>query len=182
MRRVLPMAKEIERKWQLLGFDENLIPKEASVSEIVQDYLVEDPSMPGVERRVRKEVQDGSATYHRTWKVSTENSIERDEDDPIITLAEYEHLLCEADPSRSTILKRRYRLRHEDRIIETDKYHGIPDLYLTEVEFPTKDESAQFELPEPFLSHAFSRDGDKRFKNSNIALLLKQGRTGELFV
>ncbi len=181
LKRVLPMGKEIERKWLLRGFPEHLIPREAASSELEQTYLVEDPEMLGVERRVRLERQDGTSTYRRTWKSDTDSSIERDEKDPPITLAEFEKLVTkEADPTRATILKRRYRVRADDRIIEVDKYHDIPGYFTAEVEFPTREAAAQFVMPLPFARFAVPVDGIKLHKNANIARLLKEGRAHEL--
>jgi CYTH domain-containing protein len=180
LKRILPMASEIERKWRLEGFQEDFIPFGAAVSEIEQTYLIPDPGMPGVERRVRKEVQDGTAAYYRTWKTDTRSIIERDENNPQISLAEYEILLLEKDQTRAIIRKRRYYVRNEGRIVEINKFHDIPDLWQVEVEFPVGADCQSYRLPDWISDYAVPTDGIRAFKNSEIALALKNGTSQRL--
>lgn len=142
----LPMPKEIEEKFLIMSsratIDNFLTKNKCESVQIVQTYL---EPMHGEERRVRKMVRDGIATYTYTSKMPTEEVNVRVEKEKVISLKEYNTFLTEYDPELEPIVKDRYYVDHEGHRFELDLVRKPVEIAFIEVELADKDE--KFTLP-----------------------------------
>ncbi len=128
----MPDPTEIERKFRVLNFTEDLIPSGAVGIDIVQDYLTCDE--PG-ERRLRKRVHDGEARFFCTEKLPTKQRGTRIEREQAIMEAEYQLLMKQRDPALHTVEKTRYAFPSGNKLLELDVFKGRhAGLVLLEVE------------------------------------------------
>ena len=160
------MAKplEIERKY-LIEYP-NLAwltsHPDVTVSEITQTYL----SSPGEEeRRVRMRKEGETVTYYYTVKRRV-TAVTREEEETVITEAQYNAYLTEADPSKYPLKKTRYCLSYEGLTPEIDIYPFWNHQAVLEVELPSED--APVTLP-PEIRVIREVTGEKAFKNSELA-------------
>ena len=159
----MPEPTEIERKFRVLNFRPNFIPKEAVAIEITQDYLV--CRGPG-ERRVRKRVRDGETSYFYTEKVPTAQSGTRIERERQISEEEYRQLLAERDPALYTIEKTRHTFPFWGRLFELDIFRGRnAGLVMLEVELQHLDD----ELRLPSAWDTVEVTDDPSYKNRALA-------------
>lgn len=165
------MAFEIERKFLIEKPSDtdiqSLIQKVAvEIRNITQTYLV---SKVG-ERRVRKVTnQIGTTTYFYTIKtpvVSNTDGMVRKEDESVISEAEYNALLIEADPALHPITKTRYVIPYKSNTFEMDIYPFSEDFAVLEVELPAED--TEVTLP-TFIKVVNDVTSDKRYKNKALA-------------
>jgi CYTH domain-containing protein/predicted ATPase len=162
----LPAPLEIERKYVVLEGD---IPTDAHVTvEIIQDYLYSAANEP--ERRVRKRVIDGAASYFYTSKTLTDNPGVRLEHERQIDLGEYEKLLRQKSIAYRTIRKRRVCFVFAGKHLELDCFEDIlgPDgkqLRVLEVELTDINEPV--ELPPGWVVQDVT--GKKEYSNATLA-------------
>jgi CYTH domain-containing protein/predicted ATPase len=162
----VPEPLEIERKYLVHGWK---VPIKNYVSvEIIQDYLVATEEEP--ERRVRKRVLDGTASYFYTSKIQTLRPGVRVENERQIDLGHYEKLLKECDPNSRTIRKDRLCFLYAGKHFELDVFRDIqgPDgnvLKLLEVELTDIDEKV--ELPSDWTVEDVT--GRKEYSNAFLA-------------
>lgn len=162
----VPQPLEIERKYLVHSWK---MPIKGYVSvEITQDYLI--PTEEEPERRVRKRVLDGSASYFYTSKVQTARPGVRVEHERQIDLGHYERLLKEGDPRSNTIRKDRLCFLFAGKHLELDVFRDIkgPDgnvLKLLEVELGDIDENV--ELPLDWQVEDVT--GQKEYSNAYLA-------------
>lgn len=116
---------EIERKWRITSY-EPFVPVGRDVvrAAITQTYLKPYEQLTS-ERRVRRRVVDGVASYYYTEKDKTEISATRIERERQITEAEYWRFIAEeSDRDRAPIEKTRYTFTYEGHFLELDVFHG----------------------------------------------------------
>lgn len=161
---------EVERKFRVLNFKLLMVPSDAIAVDIRQDYLVS--KGPG-ERRVRRAVSGGVATYTYTEKLPTGESGTRVEKEREISHAEYLELLAELDAAGGcqTIHKVRYRFLYAGRILELDVYTaGRPaQMGLVILEIELSDISEPVELPPGWEVQDVT--DDPQYKNRALAAL-----------
>ena len=160
----MPEPTEIERKFRVMNFKMEFIPASAVAVAITQDYLVCGSSG---ERRVRKRVCDGEASYFYTEKMPTDERATRVERERQVSEAEYLTLLRERDTACMTIRKVRYYFPSDGKLFELDVYEGnYSSLVVLEVELQRNDEEVRIPLhwdvievtDEPaFKNHALAR-------------------------
>lgn len=155
---------ETERKFLISFPDTEVLSKNKNckIKRIEQTYLVAEK---GVTRRIRKIECDGTTSFVFTEKRRI-SSLSCFEDEKTITLSEYQHLMCTADPSRTTVFKTRYVLPFENHTIEVDIYDFWKNLAILEIELESENDS--FEIPD-YISIIKEVTDDKRFKNVNLA-------------
>lgn len=117
----MPDPLEKEHKYVVHNFTPSMIPKDAVLRSIVQDYLI---SKDDVSRRVRAATVDGTTTYYETEKRKTAEPGTRKEKEKIINKDTYLWFLLERDPLRQTIFKDRYCFTFENSHLELDVFHG----------------------------------------------------------
>ena len=161
----MPEPLEIERKFKVLNFIPGMIPHDAVRVDIEQDYLLTDKERG--ERRVRKRVLDGGASYYYTEKVDTGRLGERIERERQISLVEYDELLREKDPLARTIRKQRFCFAFSGRHLELDYYSELESGPLVILEVEVRDINEVITLPEGWLVEDVT--SEKRFKNREIA-------------
>jgi len=83
-----------------------------------------------------------------------------------ITHGEYQQLLEQADPTRRTIVKTRYCLPYEGRMLEIDVFPFWDDRAYLEIEL--EDEEEDFTLPD-WLHIIREVTKDKRYTNASLA-------------
>jgi adenylate cyclase len=155
---------EIERKYRLLAApDEDVLRAHGAVArQLEQVYLAGDP--PG--RRVRRTTYaDSSIEYRLTRKERLRDFAFREEES-VITSAEFEALLAQADPGRRRIRKTRHVVPHGAQQLEIDVFDEPVGLVLLEVELDSDDEPV--ELPE-WLGTWVDVTGDPTYLNANLA-------------
>jgi CYTH domain-containing protein/predicted ATPase len=164
----VPQPLEIERKYLVYGWR---APIAGYVTvEITQDYLTTTEEEP--ERRVRKRVLDGAASYFYTSKVQTARPGVRIEHERQIDLGRYETLLKERDPKTMTIRKDRLCFLLEGKHFELDVFRDLKGsdgkpLKILEVELGDIDEKV--ELPADWKVEDVT--GRKEYSNAYLARL-----------
>jgi CYTH domain-containing protein/predicted ATPase len=141
----VPEPLEIEKKFLVFTWH---MPKKYVSVDITQDYLT--PTEEEPERRVRKRVLDGAASYFYTSKRQTNRPGVRVEKERQINLGEYEKLLKECIPTAKTIRKNRLCFLYEGKHLELDIFLDIKyrDGPLTLLEIELGDENETVKLPE----------------------------------
>jgi CYTH domain-containing protein/predicted ATPase len=160
-----PEPEEIERKFLLRqGSVQAPIPTRFEEFDIEQTYLL---GQEGLEARLRRRGQHGSYTYTYTLKRPVALG-QRVEIARQITGREYLSLLCQSDPARRTIKKRRRVFLWENRYFEWDIFvDPRPGLELLEIELDSL--TSAVGLP-PFLNIEREVTGDAEYANYWIAL------------
>lgn len=162
----VPAPLEIERKYLVYEWK---MPIKGYVSvEIAQDYLT--PTEEEPERRVRKRVLDGAASYFYTSKIQTARPGVRVEHERQIDLGLYEKLLGQRDPNAMTIRKDRLCFLLGGKHFELDVFRDLkgPDgkvLKILEVELGDIDEKV--ELPVDWKVEDVT--GQKEYSNAYLA-------------
>ena len=155
------MAFEIERKYLIEYPDLNILESYPK-SEIAQTYLKTDD---GFTTRVRKRTSGGVTKYIFTEKKRI-SDLKCIENERVIGIDEYEELLKLADPERRTVVKIRYCLPYEGRVVEVDVYPFWSDRAIAEVEMES--ESEEVKLPE-FIRVIRDVTSEKAYKNYALA-------------
>ncbi len=155
------MAFEIERKYLIEYPDLNILEKHPK-SEIAQTYL---KTNDGMTSRVRKRTSDGVTKYIFTEKkrITDVKCIENERE---LSAGEYEELLKLADTERRTVIKTRYCIPFNGRVVEVDVYPFWSDRAIAEVEMENEDETVA--LPE-FIKIIREVTSEKAYKNYSIA-------------
>ncbi|HSP44704.1 MAG TPA: CYTH domain-containing protein [Chthoniobacterales bacterium] len=146
---------EIERKFLVRKLPEELASYPHN--EISQGYLV---SMDdGMQVRLRKNANEYSLTYKRGFgNVREEREIE-------LTGEQFGALWPATEGKR--LLKTRYEVPFEKRVVEIDMYHGKHEgLVVAEVEFDDEDGAKNFRPPD-WLGNDVT--GDPRYSNQLLA-------------
>lgn len=158
---ILADEKEIERKWVI---DKDKIPydldkEDVRVYEIEQTYICFDPEM-----RVRR--YNGGEFYEYTVKTNmTSDGMVRDEVNIDINETQYNNLVIKKEGN--TINKTRYQFYSEGQLIAIDIFHGDLDgLAYMEIEFPTMEESVEYETPDWVIREVTD---DINYKNGHLA-------------
>lgn len=155
---------EIERKY-LIAYPD--IPRlksrpDVTESEITQTYLL---SPLGEERRVRMRREGDKVTYYHTVKRRV-TSVTREEQETVITEAEYKTFLAETDPARRPLSKTRYCVPCGALCVEIDVYPFWDDRAIAEVELPSEDTPVVFP---PEVKVIREVTGERAYKNSELA-------------
>ncbi len=149
----MPIPLENERRFLIKNFTMAFIPRDAAMIEIVQTYLNPHGVDTGA-RRVRSETLEGETSYHYTHKSDTGvvGSVTEPKYPPL-TLEQYEEFLGDADPTRRTILKTRYRFPFADRTFEVDIYKSEPwkSLGIVKLEVEMNDLSEVISMPDGWI-------------------------------
>lgn len=155
---------EIERKWLIVRPDPTVLAAKpgAVESQILQTYLT---SPNGLSRRVRARTAGGVTTYTRTTKHRID-AVTADEEEAVITSAEYAALLREADPACRPIEKTRWRIPYAGQTLEIDLYPFWQTQAVLEIELPDAD--APVDLP-AWLTVLREVTGEKAYTNHNLA-------------
>ena len=158
---ILADDKEIERKWLIRKRDipYNLEGSNMHVYDIQQTYLCFEPEM-----RVRN--YNNGESYEFTIKDNlTEDGLVRDEYNLEITKEEYTNLLRKQEGF--TIHKTRYQFYEDGQLIAIDIFHDDLDgLAYMEIEFPSKEESDNFQDPDWVIKDVTD---DVNYKNGHLA-------------
>ena len=155
---------EIERKYRLGAVpDPGVLRAHGAVARrLEQAYLAGNP--PG--RRVRRiEDADGSVEYRLTRKERL-RAFAFHEEEAVITAAEFDALLAQADPGRRRIRKTRHVVPHGRQKLEIDVFEEPAGLVLVEVELDSDDEVV--ELPD-WLGVWVDVTGDPTYLNASLA-------------
>lgn len=166
------IPSEIERKYLIKKPDASLLEKIefSSKAEIIQTYLKSNEA--GVECRVRQRGTDENGyTFYYTEKRPI-SSVERSENERIITEKEYISLLNQADTSLHQIRKTRYCFIYESQFFEMDIYpESMSKEYaILEIELP--EATTDVKLP-PFVEIVKEVTEDVNYKNGSLAKNLK---------
>ncbi len=155
---------EIERKYLIAYPDVTWLESRPDVkkSDITQTYL---SSPDGSEVRVRRREENGVVTYYRTEKRAV-TAVVREEDERVITEAEYEAALALADPTKRPLRKTRYVLPYRGLGIEIDVYPFWDDKAIAEVELDSEDTPVVFP---PEVKVIREVTGETAYKNSTLA-------------
>ncbi len=155
------MAFEIERKYLIEYPDLNILENYPK-SEISQTYL---KTNDGMTSRVRKRTTNGVTKYIFTEKkrITDVKCIENERE---LSSEEYEELLKLADTERRTVIKTRYCIPFNGRVVEVDLYPFWSDRAIAEVEMENEDEAVT--LPE-FIKVIREVTAEKAYKNYSIA-------------
>lgn len=130
--------------------------------EIEQIYLTAEP---GSTRRIRSVVENGETRYYRTFKRRI-SAMTAEEDEGLISREQYEEYRKEADPAKNVIFKTRYRVPHEDQVLEFDVYPFWTDRAVMEIELES--ESQQPKIP-GWVKVLKDVTADYRYKNVALA-------------
>lgn len=155
------MAFEIERKYLIEYPDLNILESYPK-SDIAQTYL---KTNDGMTSRVRKRTTDGVTKYIFTEKkrITDVKCIENERE---LSAEEYEELLKLADTERRTVIKTRYCVPYNGRVVEVDIYPFWSDRAIAEVEMESEDEEVC--LPD-FIKVIREVTSEKAYKNYSIA-------------
>lgn len=147
------MAKEIERKYEVLDLR---VVEGRLGSRIVQGYIIDQPMT------VRVRVIEAEAFLALKSKMQ---GIERDEYEFPIPMR-HAHELLDRYCGTRVIEKTRYRVPHENVLVEIDVFGGRhAGLVVAEIELESADQ--QFELPD-WLGAELTYD--RRFSNGALAM------------
>ena len=127
-----PVPLETERKFLIEYPDVKWLESQIGSRrvEISQTYLTADP---GEEIRIRQQGSDGNYSYYETVKKPMDG-LKQIEVERHLTQKEYLKRLMDADPTKRTIRKTRYRLMYEGQYFEIDLFPFWSDRALCEVE------------------------------------------------
>ena len=155
------MAFEIERKYLIEYPDLNILENYPK-SDIAQTYLKTNDSMTS---RVRKRTSEGVTKYIFTEKkrITDVKCIENERE---LSAVEYEELLKLADTERRTVIKTRYCVPYNGRVVEVDIYPFWSDRAIAEVEMESENEEVC--LPD-FIKVIRDVTAEKAYKNASIA-------------
>ena len=155
---------EIERKYLIEYPDLAWLHRQPNLQKclITQTYLL---SAEGEESRVRERLEGECVTYYHTVKRKI-TAITREEQERIITKAEYEKLLEAADPQKRPLSKTRYCLPYGGLQIEIDVYPFWSNQAIAEVELSSEDEAVEFP---PEITVIREVTGESAFKNAELA-------------
>ena len=153
---------EIERKFLIEMPNIEYLEKNCKRIDIVQTYLY---SKNGAERRIRKKTYQSKTKYIYTEKsrITDETRIENESD---LTAEEYKKLLHEADQTKRTIEKIRYKLKSGGKCFEIDIYPFWNGVATAEIEL--EDELEPITFPKE-ISVIGEITSDDNFKNANLA-------------
>ena len=150
---------EIEKKWLI---DPNKVPYDlsnAKVYEIEQTYINFSPEI-----RVRK-VNNGKQYSFTLKKNMTEDGLQRDEVDFLITEEEYSSLVKKKEGN--TIYKTRYKIMDENQVVAIDIFKGdLKGLAYMEIEFANVEEANAYGTPKWIIKDVTD---DIRYKNAYLA-------------
>jgi CYTH domain-containing protein len=155
------MAFEIERKYLIEYPDLNILENYPK-SDIAQTYL---KTNDGMTSRVRKRTTGGVTKYIFTEKkrITDVKCIENERE---LSKEEYEELLKLADTERRTVIKTRYCVPYNGRVVEVDIYPFWSDRAIAEVEMESENEEVC--LPD-FIKVIRDVTAEKAYKNASIA-------------
>lgn len=155
------MAFEIERKYLIEYPDLNIL-EDYSKSDIAQTYL---KTNDGMTSRVRERTSEGVTKYIFTEKkrITDVKCIENERE---LSKEEYEELLKLADTERRTVIKTRYCVPYNGRVVEVDIYPFWSDRAIAEVEMESEDEEVG--LPD-FIKVIREVTAERAYKNASIA-------------
>lgn len=155
------MAFEIERKY-LIDYPDLNILENYPKSDIAQTYL---KTNDGMTSRVRKRTTGGVTKYIFTEKkrITDVKCIENERE---LSKEEYEELLKLADTERRTLIKTRYCVPYNGRVVEVDIYPFWSDRAIAEVEMESEDEEVC--LPD-FIKVIRDVTAERAYKNASIA-------------
>ena len=155
------MAFEIERKY-LIEYPDLIILENYPKSDIAQTYL---KTNDGMTSRVRKRTSGGVTKYIFTEKkrITDVKCIENERE---LSAVEYEELLKLADTERRTVIKTRYCVPYNGRVVEVDIYPFWSDRAIAEVEMESEDEEVC--LPD-FIKVIRDVTAERAYKNASIA-------------
>jgi CYTH domain-containing protein len=155
------MAFEIERKY-LIDYPDLNILENYPKSDIAQTYL---KTNDGMTSRVRKRTSEGVTKYIFTEKkrITDVKCIENERE---LSAEEYEELLKLADTERRTVIKTRYCVPYNGRVVEVDIYPFWSDRAIAEVEMESENEEVC--LPD-FIKVIRDVTAEKAYKNASIA-------------
>ena len=155
------MAFEIERKF-LIEYPYLNILENYHKSDIAQTYL---KTNDGMTSRVRKRTTGGVTKYIFTEKkrVTDVTCIENERE---LSAEDYDDLLKLADPERRTVIKTRYCIPFNGRVVEVDIYPFWIDRAIAEVEMENENEAVR--LPD-FIKVIRDVTAEKQYKNAAIA-------------
>lgn len=152
---------EIERKFRVKYLPDQLEQYEKKVIE--QGYLCKGPVI-----RIRKSNNRYILTYKNKTGIIQEGAIQSQEIEVDLTEESFLHLKEKVDGNM--IEKTRYLIPLSDGLTaELDVFSGkLTGLVFVEVEFKSKEEAENFQLPEWFLEDV---SFDKRFRNSYLSTI-----------
>lgn len=155
------MAFEIERKYLIEYPDLNILENYPK-SDIAQTYL---KTNDGMTSRVRKRTTAGVTKYIFTEKkrITDVKCIENERE---LSAVEYEELLKLADTERRTVIKTRYCVPYNGRVVEVDIYPFWSDRAIAEVEMESEEEEVC--LPD-FIKVIRDVTAERAYKNASIA-------------
>jgi len=157
----IPEPIETERKYRVEI--SGCLPADSVETEIFQTYLL---SEGDEEVRLRKRGQNGHFIYFLTCKRTLHGNSRLENERQIIPL-EYVHYLAQADPSRTTIHKRRTCFVWENRYFELDTFVN-PALPFSLLEIEDAEHHEDIQFP-PFIKVVEDVTDNKEFYNSNLA-------------
>lgn len=160
---------QIERKFLIEYIDENtLAPYDPVEQNITQTYLK--GKAKGTERRARKVVSNNAISYFYTEKrpIST---IERIENERLLSQKEYLRKIEEVDPEYGSVSKRRFCFLYNGRYCTVDTYPANADCAILDVQLNDRDE--QIDLP-PEIRVIREVTGDPDYQGNMITKTLAQ--------
>lgn len=155
---------EIERKYLIRMPDEAFLDSQPGcvLWRIEQTYLT---APEGETRRIRRVEEQGQVRLYRTFKRRV-SVLSAEEDEELLTPAEYEELLRQADPGLKTVVKKRYRIPWAGQMLEVDIFPFWTDRAVLEIELER--ESQPTSIP-GWLTVIREVTGDMRYKNLRLA-------------
>lgn len=171
-----------EEKYQSVKAEINSI---LSGYEIEKKFLIEYPDLVSLQKyrpfkaeisqtyllcavgshRIRKRGTNGIFTYFETLKIRVTGSCAEETED-VISKAQYDELMKNADPNKSTIVKDRYCFLYDGQYFELDVFPFWNDKAFLELEL--KSENQKFTLP-PEIKVVEDVSDDYHYKNSYLA-------------
>lgn len=171
-----------EEKYQSVKAEINSI---LSGYEIEKKFLIEYPDLASLQKyrpfkaeisqtyllcavgshRIRKRGTNGIFTYFETLKIRVTGSCAEETED-VISKAQYDELMKNADPNKSTIVKDRYCFLYDGQYFELDVFPFWNDKAFLELEL--KSENQKFTLP-PEIKVVEDVSDDYHYKNSYLA-------------
>lgn len=171
-----------EEKYQSVKAEINSI---LSGYEIEKKFLIEYPDLASLQKyrpfkaeisqtyllcavgshRIRKRGTNGIFTYFETLKIRVTGSC-AEETENVISEAQYDELMKNADPNKSTIVKDRYCFLYDGQYFELDVFPFWNDKAFLELEL--KSENQKFTLP-PEIKVVEDVSDDYHYKNSYLA-------------
>lgn len=180
--RFIKNESTFEEKYQSVKAEINSI---LSGYEIEKKFLIEYPDLASLQKyrpfkaeisqtyllcavgshRIRKRGTNGIFTYFETLKIRVTGSCAEETED-VISKAQYDELMKNADPNKSTIVKDRYCFLYDGQYFELDVFPFWNDKAFLELEL--KSENQKFTLP-PEIKVVEDVSDDYHYKNSYLA-------------